>query len=103
MVIESEKSNVVGLREPDQLRTNFAQMKPDATLIAHLEEMLEGARSGRLQGIVYVAMSHRQVIDYNTVGIMTSYLMLGGLEHLKYYILQQIEGVVPEPPPDGAA
>lgn len=103
LVTESEKSNVVGLREPDKIRAGLMQKEPCEVLITHLEDLLKLAREGWLQGVMYVTINHRETVDYNEVGNLQRYKMLGGVEQMKFAILKELDAEIETPAPDGVA
>lgn len=57
--------------------------EPLPKIVDYLEEQLERARSGDIQGIVVVAMDGDGCCDYAALGYTNAYSLLGALEYAK--------------------
>ena len=63
---------------------------PDPNVIAHLEWMLEAAKSGQLTGIAAVYQWEDKTAGYRRAGLI-SYRMIGILESMKTHMIKDLE------------
>ena len=64
---------------------------PNASVIEALEEALERARSGEIQGVAIAQLHADRLASYAIAGIIGGYSLLGALEMLKSVIVRHIE------------
>lgn len=70
--------NILNLRGEPALQA----AEPDPAVIALLEELLEKARSGAIQGIGTVQIDPSRLCSYSSAGLLGSFGLLGAAVHL---------------------
>jgi len=80
-------TNVISINggEVPQLAT------PQESVIEALENALEAARSGRVQGVAFVTLESDGMASYTVAGLVTSYSLLGGLDMARDFIVGAIK------------
>lgn len=79
--------NVVGLREG----AVFANGECNAELVEILEQMVTDAKSGRVQGLAYVAISSTRSLTTNWVGHCDRHDFIAGLSMLNFRVLNSAD------------
>lgn len=80
-------TNVSPIR-PDLADKAIMPNEPDPILVKFLEELLEEARSGQIQGIVWAALHPGDLTSYGRAGLVTS-AVIGKIEIAKMHCVKQ--------------
>ena len=76
-----------GVHEPANQSRPEEELKPVASVVNHLESMLELAKAGKVLGVAMVPLFNDNSAAYSLAGNIGGYGMLGAMECLKIHII----------------
>jgi hypothetical protein len=65
------------------------EKQPEKTVIEHLEALLENARKGELQELVYVCSYKGNFVNHGWTKLNNRMRLIGELEQVKWHLLSQ--------------
>ena len=70
------------------MKLNVIEPAPDKSLIEHIEDLLKEAKSGELQGLIYVCRYKGDKVAHGWAGVGTHRMrVIGELEQMKWHLM----------------